>query len=617
MRISKQNISHQKNQTGGLQAGENSPERYLTFYFALFVGLAALLSFSSGLKGQFVWDDEYVISKNLFIRDIRNIPLIFSKEYFAPAGIGHYTRSGEESFRPAVTLVHCLEYQIFHLNPMGYHAVSLLLHTGTCIALYYLLIALGLGLSGAFAGAILFAVHPLNSEAVNMISYREDVLAGLFVVLALRMFIKNRFFPFGIFTALAMLSKEMGLIILPMILGYTFLNLSREKPRHRCIITAILVTGIYLVLFFLIFPSHQSVSVQYPGPSIDATLGTMARVICTYLKLFVFPFPLKADYDFSISTTLFCLSSGLCLLIIVLIIAWPVVFKWKKLPTMLLMWFFIALLPVSGVYPIKNIIAERYLYIPIMGLCALSGYGFHWMEFRSNRYKTIAHLLLLVAALTGISMNNLRNRIWWDEAGFFKAMIKTNPDSHKGFSSLGMIMYRSGNHEAAEKNLKRSLEIDPDNEIARHNLGCLYQTSNRYDQAEEIFKENIRRNPGFIESRYQLAVLYRSEGRITDARKELETVLTINPNFIPAKFVLGSILQENKEYQRAEKLYLAILKVDPHYSKALKNLGVLYTYYLNNPRAAIKMFSAYLTENPDDPQKEAIQQVIDAAKSSL
>ena len=583
-------------------------------YFALIIVLAALLSFSSGLKGRFVWDDEYVILKNLFIRDLKNLPLLLTGEYFQPAEIGHYTRSGEESYRPIVTFTHFLDYKFFGLNPVGYHATSILVHTATALMLFFLLLNMQLKPQGAFVGAIIFAVHPLNSETVNMISYREDLLVGFFSCLALLSFLKNRCLRFCLFMCLALLSKEMALVILPLIIFHEWLFFREQTPRYRCLFAALLLTGLYLSLIFLIFPGQQSVPVSYPGSSVGAGIATMIRVILKYFTLFFFPYPLSVDYNFPYSESIYDPAAGGCLFLLLLILAIPILLKWKKQPAFFLAWFFIALIPVSGIYPIKNFIAERYLYIPIMGLCALAGYGYQLLAQKGKIYQLSARILLLAIIVTGITLNNIRNKIWWDETDFFKAMVKTNPASNKGYSSLGMISYRAGQLPKAEKYLLKSLNLNPNNDIARHNLGCLYQSQKRWDEAEKIFQENIAQNPDFLESRYQLALIFRNKGQISKAQKELKTVLEQNPNFIPAKFVLGSILQEQHEYQAAEKLYKQILKIDPHYEKALKNLGIIYFYFLNMPDKAGEMFSAYLRENPDDPQKDAINQIIQNLK---
>lgn len=596
------------------------PHRFL---IALLVAAAALAAFGSSVRGVFVWDDEYVVRQNLFIRDAGNLRHLATGEYFEPAGRGHYTRSGEESYRPVVTLSHFLDYALFGLNPAGYHAMNVLLHMLACVGLYFLFVSLGTGRAGAAIGAALFAVHPVNSEAVNMISYREDLLAGMFIVLAFNAWEKRRAAPSVIFFALALLSKEMALAFLPLVASREIIsgaakiksgNAARridsflpEPAVTRLFMLLLAVAILYLCILFFAFPSAPPRQAVHPGGSILTGAATMARVLGHYMHLAVFPAHLRVDYAFTASTGLIELPAVLSLSAAILII-----FAAFRLPLpgstrFMITWFFLALIPVSGLYPITNYIAERYLYIPLMGWCGAAGAGLAALFSNRNRGLRIAGIVLAGTLLTsGIVLNNSRNPTWRSGERFYREMVRSSPDSYRGFSGLGVALYRRKQLVEADCALTRSIELKPDHAIAIHNLGNVKQGLGDQDAAFDKFRSVIELDPSFVESRYQLALILKSRGELEAAEQELLRTLSINHNFIPARFILGVIHQERADYEIAAEIYRSILTIEPSYAKALKNLGILHLYRFDDRETASYYLKRYLALVPGDPQREQI-----------
>ena len=136
-----------------------------------------ILSFAAYLNtlpNTFVFDDIYVISGNYFIRDWKNFWGLFTSKYFAA--------SGELSYRPVVTLSYFVDYSLWHLNPMGYHLTNIILHTLNSTILFFLVQRMVRNTPLAFLASLFFACHPVLSEAVNAISYREDLLCCYFLL---------------------------------------------------------------------------------------------------------------------------------------------------------------------------------------------------------------------------------------------------------------------------------------------------------------------------------------------------------------------------------------------------------------------------------------------------
>jgi tetratricopeptide (TPR) repeat protein len=345
-------------------------------------------------------------------------------------------------------------------------------------------------------------------------------------------------------------------------------------------------------------------------------MATMSRVTAHYIKLFVYPFRLAVDYAFEPSASLLDPKAWLSACPIAALIALILLcFKTGK-TAFLMLWFFAALLPVSGIFPIKNFIAERYLYIPVMGWCGAAGMGFAWLIGRKGVLRILSAAVFTAILCLFILKNNQRNRIWHDEERFFRNMVRVNPLSYKGYSSLGMVYYGRGRLEEAEKALKRSVDIHGAYAISRHNLGCILMERGKEAEALAAFKEVIALDPSFTEAHYQTALLLRNREQISGAERHLRTALRLNPNFIPAKFVLASILQARDELKASIRLYEEILAVDPEYAKAVKNLGIIYYYKLKDPVRAAWYFRRYLALVPDDPQRDLIRNAIESIPSN-
>lgn len=174
---------------------EKSSHHILSISLILLISIAI---YSNILKNGFVYDDEFTIVNNTLIKDFGNISKLWTKEYF--------TTSGEMSYRPVVTFTYFLDYAIYGLKPWGYHLTNLLLHAINGVILYIFLTlfiqpssyrspvtgALVSGVLVPFVISLIFVTHPVLTEAVNAISFREDLLCFLFFISALILYIAHR-----------------------------------------------------------------------------------------------------------------------------------------------------------------------------------------------------------------------------------------------------------------------------------------------------------------------------------------------------------------------------------------------------------------------------------------
>ncbi|HEC70151.1 MAG TPA: hypothetical protein ENI31_07720, partial [Candidatus Omnitrophica bacterium] len=164
-------------------------KKYFSFHnLAVFLLIViTFVVYFGSLKNEFVWDDFLVIVNNNFIKSWNNFCQLFNKSYLTSPSQIRYLEvinigSGESSYRPVVTLTYFIDYFFYKLNPWGYHLTNLLLHILNVLLLYFLIRLITQNNIIALLAGLLFAVHPVNTEAVDVITFREDLLCFLFFV---------------------------------------------------------------------------------------------------------------------------------------------------------------------------------------------------------------------------------------------------------------------------------------------------------------------------------------------------------------------------------------------------------------------------------------------------
>ena len=156
-------------------------KNFLAVVVLLVLGMAVYLN---TFGNRFVYDDLVTVEENVFIRDPGNLQKLFSQDY--------YLLSEEYSFRPLVTVTCFWDYSRWGINPWGYHLTNLLLHLASGLAVYFLASRLLRTVPAAFLAGLIFLLHPVQTEAVAAISFREDLLCALFFCLALIFYLKEK-----------------------------------------------------------------------------------------------------------------------------------------------------------------------------------------------------------------------------------------------------------------------------------------------------------------------------------------------------------------------------------------------------------------------------------------
>ncbi|MDD5246280.1 MAG: hypothetical protein PHS09_02675 [Candidatus Omnitrophica bacterium] len=538
--------------------------------------------YANSLGNSFVWDDYSVIVDNGFIKSRGNLPLLFSREYlssFVKRGCCYYVDysrgSGELSYRPMVTLSYFIDYRFWELNPLGYHLTNLFLHIANAILAFIFLRILTRSNLIALWGALFFALHPVNSEAVGVVSFRDDLLLFLFYLSSLLFYIrfddarpgqiKRQIFyalSLGCF-ALALFSKEMALSLPGILLLYDCLV---KKTGLRRIIVYIKARYLgYLAIFlsyiwvrFILLANPAGLPPEYPGGSFYSAILVMARVFLLYLQwilLGVGIYPtindnparswLPAYFSWQLLVAVFlCLSAWL--------------FAWRKrnlvpVVSFSLLWFFLTIFPVSNLaYPLGIYMASRYLYLPILGFCLLLPYllyrcgGSSKASSHSVLIKRQISLLLLVLLLFYATRTFLGNALWKSNLVLWQKISSRYPQNGQAHKILGDNLRNSGATKRAIYEYKQAISLNPGLVDAYNQLGVISGDNRDYRQAIIYFKQAVLADPGYLCSYNNLAVTYARSGDLQKAEKIWKKMLFFDPKNKDARGNLRKLKQLGK-----------------------------------------------------------------------
>jgi tetratricopeptide (TPR) repeat protein len=436
------------------------------WFLLVLLALAVGIVFLNGLKGEFLYDDRPYVTKNPQVTEGQS-----AFKNTTPPG-----RPELGLYRPIFVLTLRWNYLAGGLKPSLFHSTNVLIHLLVVWALYFLVKRLSGDRPGAFLAALLFAVHPAHIEAVTWIVGRAELLSCLFCLLAALSHFRAGL-PFRLLEtlcfALAVLSKENALVF-PLVL-WLLDRFSGERVTtwksygfHLAIIAAVLALR-YAVLGRL-SPAIETAPFKESG-LLERGVAAISS-LGEYLKLFIFPYPLKIFYHISEIRYPNLLRIVLLLLFLAMVI--PALRRKSPLAGWLL-WMPAALLPVLNLVPIGSVFAERFFYLPSAGICAAAGLAVAALIGKEHaRTRTHKALWLPVAFVLGFGiLSILRNPVFNSSYDLWKDAVRKGGDFAFPHYNLGecyyemeVFEYESPERWGAVRELQKSLELNPDHPYA-------------------------------------------------------------------------------------------------------------------------------------------------------
>ena len=541
---------------------------FISIILIIILGFAV---YGNSLNGEFLWDDEFLVEDNAYIKSWSHISKLFTENIGAGAG-GKYN-----FYRPLQMITYMIDYSLCKLDVKGYHFTNILLHISVALGLYWLVNILYKDKFLSLLTSILFVVHPIHTEAVAYISSRADLLAGLFMLLCFIFYIKylhseniRIYILILLWYICALLSKE-NTLILPVLLflyHYTFKKKLKVIKHFSPILS---ITVIYILLRFtvlkaILFHTLSTATLFQRIPGFFAA-------ITNYIKLLFLPFSLHMEYGYR----QFSFTNSMVILGIVILIS-SITYALRKRNTNNLIffsisWFFITLLPQSDLYPINAYMAEHWLYLPSIGFFLILANGLNSLYRRKE--SRILTICLIAGLLTFYSYLTIRQNSYWREPlAFYKRTSKYVPDSPRIYTNLGNTYRDIGKNEEAIILYKKAIAINPNLAETYYNLASIYCDIDK-KEAIVLYKKAIAINPDLAEAYYNLGSIYHNIDK-KEAIVLYKKAIAINPDLADAYNNLGNIYRDIDKKKEAIVLYKKAIAINPDFAEAYNNLGSTY-----------------------------------------
>lgn len=519
------------------------------------------------------WDDEVYVTENPFlgIPNLASLKAVFTSFYFT-------------EYLPVHLLSFFPDRLLWGFSPFGYHLTSVLLH-GLNAALVYVLLARLVGGGGiALIGALWFGLHPMQVESVAWIAERKTVLSQAFLLAAFLAYESaTRHQPLRrgcyaaalLLSALALLSKSTA-VPLPLILVAHHLLL--ERPRVGLTAPFFVLAGAASVTTMLSHSAAGAVLPSYYGGSLGATLITVPGLLVTYLAKLLLPVQLNAYYDARAVGSLLQVRFLIALLGLAAIVLLIRALRTNRTAVFGLAWFFLALLPVLNLVPIPILLAERFVYLPAVGLTVFgasvaSHLAAAWRQRSAKHGMRVALLGCLGLALLAL-LTISRIGIWHDSATLWRDTTRKSPQAPIPHINMGRAYRDAGLVDRAVAENKLALSSPVHLEQAVTNLAMAYLKRRQPEKAIAALRRFLAAQPKKAEAHLVLSSAFIQINLPNKAVAEIFTAVQLNPTAPKAANNLAVAYLQLKKPKRAEAYLRAALRARPLYPAAQVNLGI-------------------------------------------
>ena len=571
--------------------------------------IIGFIAYSNSFTVPFHWDD---------------IPQILEREVVHdPANFLEFSSWKKLNQRPVSQLSFALNYSIGGIQVTGYHLLNLLLHILTAF-IVFLLSRLLIGLldkddrfdqrfrdGSSLIVALIFLIHPLQTMAVTYIVQRMTILAALFYVLAVYLYVRGRLK----FLTEGNRNKSIVLLVLAVLLGIlgvyskqnaatfpaafllTELFFIRRTDGSICkkyIIAglSVLVIGFIAVLLSGALPAETSnfSRIEY----LSAQFGVFYR----YLLLVLFPVSQNADYFIRVEPPLFGTAQFIGIFLVTAMAGLGVyLFKRNKLISFGIFWFLLSMSIESGIIPIRDIMMEHRMYLPLFGYgMIITGVIMQYVNYQSRIGLYVATGLVLIIMMVG-TFN--RNKVWQSSISLWEDCLDKNPENPRAMNNLGLAIKVNANHapnmqvrtqalNTALQYFSNSIKGDTVFVQAHMNRGLTSFELGNYKNALADIAIVVDNRPKEKYLQYYIeGVALAKQGKLEAAEDKLDLALSLKDDFAQIYTWKGLVSAEMNHYQTALDSYKRSIELDP--SQTILNINIAdMHFYLKNYESALK-----------------------------
>jgi len=621
------------------------------FIVAVSVAIITFIVYLPALHNGFVnWDDGDYVFENTFIQQL-DVNLFKSA----------FTEFNASNWHPLTWLSHALDYAMWGMNPRGHHLTNNILHAIDTLLvvllvsglLHFVFMKTGKDrrskfpeeraslIAGAVAG-LLFGLHPLHVESVAWVSERKDVLCALFFFLSLLAYSnyaktaddgdkRTSHFPGrGYLLSLVsfifgLLSKPMA-VTLPLVLlildWYPFERIRSPKTFTRVLIEKLPFFALSLLSSVITVLAQKAGNALTPFESLPLLTRVIvgAKSLVSYLWMTAVPVDLRPVYLYPVNPSLFSLRYLLPILVVLGITAFCFV-RAKRQKVWSSVWFYylITLLPTIGLIQVgRQSMADRYMYIPSVGLFLLAGLGASLVYIKlSVPEKRSLFLTVFSVGLAGVflllsyktarqiqiwrSSINLWNYEIAEEPGKvafaynnrglaliegeqydkaladFNKAIAVDGTNYRAYNNRGVTFFGTGLTDKSLEDFNKAISINPNYDKAYHNRGYAYMAKAQYDKAFEDYNKAIALNPRYINAYNDRGVAYLVKNKVDLAIADFNKAIELNPKNNEPYRNRGAAHMAARSFDAAKADLTRAIELDPSDNRAYYNMACLYS----------------------------------------
>lgn len=500
-------------------------------FFLAYCAAAVILivaAYANSLDNSFHFDDFHVIETNAAIRSLANVPRFFTDAHTFSSLPQNAT------YRPLVTLSLALDYARGGLNPRPYHETQIAL----LLIVFVMLVAFFIPLAGewpALFAATFFCVHTANTETMNLISARSELLSAIGLLGSFLLYQRSPFarrtFLYLLPLVFGALAKAPVVVFAPLLFAYAIYV--DEEPAKKAVRIALpsLVLGIALLVFLDKMNAPEWTS---GGSSTLHYLITQPFAWFHYARLFVLPAGLTADSDWTTFATWYDTRAFAGYAFIALLV-WAI----RRAPATVsfgLTWFAIALIPTSSIFPLAEVVNEHRIFFAYIGLVLAVA-----ALIPQRALGTVAIVVVLAHAIG----THERNEVWRSEETLWTDVVAKSPANGRAWMNYGLTQMAKGNYAAAKASFERAAQFVPNYSNLEINRGIVDGQTGDAASAEAHFRRALQLNPDanahFFYARWLL-----QRGRAADALPHAREAARLSPTFVDAQQLLPRV-----EYQAA------------------------------------------------------------------
>ena len=601
-----------------------APGRRGIFLAAVLIVGAGVLVYSNTFSAPFIYDDIETIVENRAVRSPWT------------AAEGHSSQGA--SSRPVADVTFAINYALDGLNVRGYHAVNLLIHVLAALTLFGVVrrTLAGLGKRGltaegrsaqkvpgpffpadratlpAFIAALLWLVHPLQTESVTYIVHRYESLLGLFFLLTFYAAIRGMesgrrgwLAASVLFSALGMATKERMVVAPLLVLLYdrAFVSGTFKEAlgKRRAFYLGLAATWAVLAVVVL-----RAVHVA-GGFNLGVTplqyAGIQIPAVVHYLQQAFWPRPLVLHCGFEFENGRPILPGAAeivpSLIILAALVAATVFLVFRRprwgVPAA---WFFLLLAPTSSILPNWEAVEEHHTYLPLAGVIVPAVVGFY-LAWRTPLGRRIGIALAVLSAAALGTATFARNHDYRSEVSIWEDTVAKRPRSPRAYNNLGNALIRQGHPEEAIPHLRRAVELDPHLALPHNNLGSALFRMGRAEESLPCFEEAVKLDPADATAYYNMGTALMKLGRTEKALACFREAIKLDANGAAAYTNVGSALLEQGHPEEAIACLKQAIQLDPTLATAYSDLGSALGQ-LGRSEEALRCFEEAVKLDPAD-----------------